>query len=112
MLNKLPARWYLNALSSKITVLRDQEADAMNAVVIEHVPLAELPKAWRDKLHLAASAQVRVRIEEEDVQQTPFDTSDPAFGIWRDREDMQDVNAYVRKLREPRYGRDGARSLP
>jgi hypothetical protein len=86
----------------------------MNAVVFEHVPLADLPRAWRDKLLLAASAQVRVRIEEEDVQQTPLDTknSDPAFGIWADRDDMPDVQAYVRKLREPRYGRDGARSLP
>lgn len=23
----------------------------MNAVVLEHVPVAELPQAWRDKLH-------------------------------------------------------------
>jgi hypothetical protein len=55
---------------------------------------------------------VRVRIEEEDGQPAPLDSSDPAFGIWRDREDMGDVQAYVRKLREPRYGRDGARSQP
>ena len=27
----------------------------------------------------------------------------PAFGMWADREDMEDVEAYVRKLREPRY---------
>lgn len=58
------------------------------------------------------SAQVRVRIEEEVVQEVPFETSDPAFGIWRDRQDMADVPAYVRKLREPRYGRDGARNIP
>ena len=82
----------------------------MNAVVIEHVPLADLPAAWRDKLHLMTSAQVRVRIEEEDTQPPSFDTSDPAFGIWRDREDLADVQAYVRKLRAPRYGRDGARN--
>ena len=63
----------------------------MNAVVIEHVPLADLPLAWRGRLPLAASAQVRVRIEEEDEQPTPFETNDPAFGIWRDREDMADA---------------------
>jgi hypothetical protein len=84
----------------------------MNAVVIEHVPLAELPEAWRAKLQLISSAQVRVRIEVEDTQPSSFETSDPAFGIWRDREDMADVQAYVRKLREPRYGRDGARNIP
>jgi hypothetical protein len=26
----------------------------------------------------------------------------PGFGMWRDREDMQDVEAYIRKLRKPR----------
>jgi antitoxin (DNA-binding transcriptional repressor) of toxin-antitoxin stability system len=27
----------------------------------------------------------------------------PAFGMWRDREDMRDVDAYVRKLRRGRF---------
>ncbi len=30
-------------------------------------------------------------------------TESPAFGMWKDREDMRDVAAYVRKLREPRF---------
>jgi hypothetical protein len=81
----------------------------MNAVVFEHVPLSELPAAWRVKLPQMLSNQVRVSIE-EDSPPIAFETSDPAFGIWRDREDMADVQAYVRKLREPRYGRDGGRS--
>ena len=83
----------------------------MNAVVIEHVPLADLPLAWQAKLQMVTSAQVRVRIEQEDDQPKPFETNDPAFGIWRDREDMADVQAYVRKLREPRYSRDGTRHV-
>jgi hypothetical protein len=78
----------------------------MNAVVFEHVPLSELPAAWRVKLPQMLSNQVRVSIE-EDSQPTAFETNDPAFGIWRDREDMADVQAHVRKLREPRYERDG-----
>ena len=32
-----------------------------------------------------------------------FVTDDPAFGIWRDREDVTDVQAYVRKIRQARY---------
>ena len=83
----------------------------MNAVVIEHVPLADLPAAWRAKLQMSVSAQVRVYIEEELAPVQP-QSSDPAFGIWRDREDMADVLAYPRKLREPRYGRDGLRTAP
>ena len=52
-----------------------------------------------------------VRIEEEADQTAanqaePFVTNDPAFGIWRDREDMADVDAYVRKLRAPRFSRE------
>jgi len=86
----------------------------MNAVVFEHVPVADLPPAWREKLANAAGALVTVRIEEE-AEAAPaeaFVTDDPAFGIWRDREDMPDVAAYVRKIREPRYNRDGSRNEP
>jgi len=31
----------------------------------------------------------------------------PAFGMWKDREDMKDVHAWLRKIRAPRYLRDG-----
>ncbi len=92
----------------------------MNAVVFEHVPVAELPQKWREKLAIAGkagSATVTVRIEEEVQGQAAdaaeaFTTDDPAFGIWRDREDMADVAAYVRKIRQPRYNRDGSRNEP
>ena len=84
----------------------------MNAVVFEHVPVAELPERWRAKLAKGGAALVTVRIEEE-AQAVPaeeFTTDDPAFGIWRDREAMADVAAYVRKIRQPRYNRDGSRN--
>ncbi|KNZ32899.1 MAG: hypothetical protein AD742_09355 [Methylibium sp. NZG] len=88
----------------------------MNAVVIEHVPVAELPAAWRAKLtEAAAGATVTVRIEDEAQVAPPaegFVTDDPAFGIWRDRDDMADVAAHVRKIRQPRYNRDGSRNEP
>ena len=87
----------------------------MNAIVIEHVPVAELPPAWRAKLAKFTDALVTVRIEAEAQAALPaeeFVTDDPAFGIWRDREDMADVAAYVRKLREPRYSRSGSRNEP
>lgn len=57
---------------------------------------------------------VTVRIEEEE-QAAPaehFVTDDPAFGIWRDREDMTDVQAYVRKISQSRYNCDGSRNEP
>jgi len=88
----------------------------MNAVVLEHVPVAELPQAWRDRLDPAlthaAGAQVTVRIEQEPIPPAAEDfvTDDPAFGIWRDRDDVADVDAYVRRIRAPRFSRDGSRN--
>jgi hypothetical protein len=87
----------------------------MNAVVFEHVKVAELPEAWRRKLAIPADAHVTVRIEDEAARDKPVHApvqlgTDPAFGIWRDREDMADVEAYLRKLRAARYRRDGTRN--
>ncbi len=73
----------------------------MNAVIIEHVKISELPAAWRAKLPVPENARVTVRIEEET---SGVETEkDLLFGMWRDREDMADVEAYVCKLRAPRF---------
>ena len=83
----------------------------MNAIVIEHVPVAELPLAWRERLANSESARVTVRIEAEApvaAANEGFATNDPAFGIWRDHQYATDVAAYVRALRALRYGRDGS----
>jgi hypothetical protein len=83
----------------------------MNSIVIAHVPVAELPPAWRAKLVQGDNTLVTVRIEEEaEVATTEeFVTDDPLFGMWRDREDMTDVTAYVRSLRASRFNDDGSR---
>lgn len=80
----------------------------MNTVVFEHVPVAELPEKWRARLAQASDALVTVRIEAE-PQGTEEFGDDPLFGMWRDREDMADVAAYVRKLRASRFDDDGTR---
>lgn len=86
----------------------------MNAIVIEHVPVADLPQAWRDKLGQAADARVTVRIEAEgsatEAQAAAEFADDPLFGMWRDREDMVDVAGYVRRIRAPRFNADGSRN--
>ena len=83
----------------------------MNAIIIEHVKVSELPEAWREKLATANDARVTVRIEAERVPGAletaePFVTDDPAFGMWRDRDDMADVEACLRKPRAPRFTRE------
>ena len=88
----------------------------MNAIVIEHVPVEELPAAWRAQLAQPGAATVTVRIEQDSAEPAgpteAFVTDDPAFGIWHDREDMADVQAYVRRLRASRFNRDGSRNEP
>lgn len=84
----------------------------MSSVVIEHVPVAELPEPWRARLTRTGSGTVTVRIEEEpqamQVRSQEFG-DDPLFGMWRDREDMRDVPRYVRQLRASRFNDDGTR---
>jgi hypothetical protein len=85
----------------------------MNAIVIEHVPVAELPAAWRAKLAKATGATVTVRIEQEEAPAASppqeFVTDDPLFGMWRDRDDMADVARYLRSIRASRFNDDGTR---
>jgi hypothetical protein len=85
----------------------------MSTLVIEHFKASELPQQWAQHLKVRPEQTVTVRIETEATQtaQAPeaFVTNDPAFGIWRDREDMADVSTYVRQLRAARYSPDGSR---
>jgi hypothetical protein len=86
------------------------------SVVFEHVKVGDLPEAWRKQLAKPADAHVTVRIDDETASQDSAEGKasepgeDPAFGIWRDREDMADVAAYLRKIRAPRYPRNGTRN--
>ena len=75
----------------------------MNAILIEHVKLSELPESWRARLAAARDARVTVRIEEEP---TATDDTSSAFGMWRDRDDLADVVGYARSLRAPRFERE------
>jgi hypothetical protein len=77
----------------------------MNAIVIEHVSVAELPAAWRARLDQAGNARVTVRIEAEDNSAQEA-MQNPLFGMWRDREDLADVAGYIRRIRAPRFGSD------
>lgn len=86
----------------------------MSAVIIEHVNVADLAETWRARLPAPLAEHVTVRIEEENASQATSNEIDSAvdllFGMWRDREDMADVEGYLRKLRAPRYTPDGSRN--
>ena len=83
----------------------------MSTLVIEHLKAKDLPQQWARELNAGPEQKVTVRIETEQDAATAdageaFETNDPAFGIWRDRRDIGDVEKYVRSLRAPRYARD------
>lgn len=78
----------------------------MNTIVIEHVSVSELPEVWRARIGQPSSKCVTVRIEEEpsvENNTTQINNTNPLFGIWRDREEMSDVAAYVRQQRAARF---------
>ena len=89
----------------------------MNAIVIEHVKVEELPVDWRARLAAEpeerGTAWVTVRIEAEagcsdKAVARLIGDDDPLFGMWQDRQDMADVARYARVLREPRSTNDEA----
>lgn len=86
----------------------------MTTLVIEHLKASELPAQWVDHLKIMPEQTVTVRIETETetthAEAAMFVTDDPAFGIWRDRTDVIDVDDFVRRLRAPRYQRNGTRN--
>ena len=82
----------------------------MNAVIIEHVRVGDLPEAWRTKVSASQEARVTIRIEAETTAQLSSagnSSEDLLFGMWRDRDDLTNVDAYVRKIRAPRINLDG-----
>lgn len=74
----------------------------METLVFEHVPIEELPEPWRSRLSPIGDARVTVRIEVE-LPDTASKHPDPAFGIWQDRKDLDDVEAWLRQVRLPRH---------
>lgn len=81
----------------------------MNAIVIEHVKVSELPEAWRSRLTQVPGAIVTVRIEAEGQGVAPIadlSSDDLLFGMWRDRQDMLNVPDYIRLIRASRFNQD------
>lgn len=73
----------------------------MTTIVLNHIPYNELPEAWRTQLHTSIATQFTIHIEEEPPSANIAD--DPLFGMWRDREDMANVDTYIRDLRASRF---------
>ena len=75
----------------------------MSAIVFEHVPVEELPVEWRLRLAAASGERVTVRIESETDPTVSSPSTNPMFGLWKERADVADVEGYVNGVRAARY---------
>lgn len=77
----------------------------MAPIIIEHVKVGDLPESWRGRLAASLQSRVTVRIEPEAEAGLAIseESEDPLFGMWRDRDDIGDVDGYVRRLRARRF---------
>lgn len=82
----------------------------MSTLILEHVPITELPAAWRAQLHASGVSRVTVRIEEETQADEASLTQNPLFGMWSDHPDMQDVEGRMKQVRQQRFKPDGSRN--
>ena len=67
----------------------------MNTPVIEHLAAAEPLRQWPEQFEATSDATFTVRMEAEEA--APVERA--AFGLWRDREDLGDVDAYLHQPR-------------
>ncbi len=75
----------------------------MSTIVLEHVPVEELPVQWRLRLAAASGEHVTVRIESEISPAVASASTNPMFGLWRERTDVADVEGYMHGMRAARY---------
>ena len=75
----------------------------MSTIVLEHVPVEELPVQWRLRLAAESGEHVTVRIESEISPAAASTSTNPMFGLWRERTDVADVEGYMHGVRAARY---------
>ena len=81
----------------------------MATITLDNIKLKDLAEALQ-KQGIDAEQKLKVWAEFETLKQTtpkgkPVRKRSEAdfIGVWRDRDDMTDVDAFVRDLRKPRY---------
>ena len=76
--------------------------------IFPHVRTDQLPKEWIREFHTRQGERFNVvvmsEIPEPNTPKPKARWADQAFfGMWKDREDIADVEGYIRNLRKPRH---------
>ena len=80
----------------------------MEKMILEHIHKREIPAKWAELLKDVMSSTYRITIEPE-FDAIPKASAKkswrdmPMFGMWKDRDDMNDPANYIRELRKPRF---------
>ena len=75
----------------------------MSTIVLEHVLVEELPAQWRLRLAATSGEHVTVRIESETNPAVAPASTNPMFGLWRERTAVADVEGFMHGVRAARY---------
>ena len=84
----------------------------MEKMILEHINIEDIPSKWAQFLKNAISSSYRITIEPEPeprpdppreyhVRKSWADM--PMFGMWKDRDDMDDPIEYVKQIRKSRF---------
>jgi hypothetical protein len=76
----------------------------MDKIVFAHVKASELPEQWSKSIKAKRNETFTVTLapERSTKAKRKVDRGNPLFGIWADRTDLNDVGAYIRRLRKVR----------
>lgn len=76
----------------------------MNALVLHHLKAEELPIEWAKQLPIGQRFTITITAEKPQADENEIlENAPPLFGIWQDRSETQDVEAYMHQLRQGRF---------
>ncbi len=86
---------------SQFVVLNWSESSSVLEPLIRQIVQEELAKLA--KAPTQVDKLVKIHLLPKTASPSLKRSEQPLIGLWKDREEMQDVENYVRQLRKPRY---------
>ena len=76
--------------------------------ILEHIQDDNILEEWTTHVRPKKGERFTIIVLTEEERSPPPAAGKkwedhPAFGMWADRDDMEDVEQYVREIRKPRY---------
>ena len=82
----------------------------MGKMILEHISKQDIPAKWVKLLDDSLPSTYRITIEPENKPSLTSEAKNkkswadmPMFGMWKDKDDLNNPADYVRQLRRPRF---------